>query len=228
MNMTEPKCGTDLDLMRTKAVPPPDGSYHSTGQKTFISAGDNDLTENIIHMVLARIPSGPEGTKGLSLFIAPKVLVNSDGSLGAYKNVSAGKIEPKMGLHGNPTCVMNYDGPTTYLLGDAHKGMRAMFNMMNEAHLGVGAQVIGQAEIASQNAVCYTKDWLQGRAASGALNPKDPANQIIVHPDVRRALLDQISCLKGGRALLLWDAELIDRARRMNDAEALGLISLIT
>ena len=148
INLTEPQCGTDLGLMRSKAAPQPDGSYHVTGQKIFISAGDHDLTENIIHLVLARIPGGPEGTKGVSLFIVPKLLVNSDGSLGARKNVSARKIETKMGLHCNPTCVMNYDGATGYLLGDAHKGMRAMFTMMNEARLGVGAQVIAQAEIA--------------------------------------------------------------------------------
>ena len=228
MNLTEPQCGTDLGLMRTKAVPQPDGSYHITGQKIFISAGDHDLAENIIHLLLARIPGGPDGIKGVSLFIVPKVMVNSDGSLGERNAVTAVKIETKMGLHGNPTCVMNYDGAIGYLLGEPHKGMRAMFTMMNEARLGVGAQAIAQAEIAYQNAVYYAKDRLQGRAAYGAQNPKGPADPIIVHPDIRRALLDQKSYLEGGRALLLWGAELIDRAQRSQDDAALGLISLLT
>jgi alkylation response protein AidB-like acyl-CoA dehydrogenase len=228
MNLTEPHCGTDLGLMRTKAVPQTDGSYQITGQKIFISAGDHDLTENIIHLVLARIPGGPDGIKGVSLFIAPKVLVHSDGTLGARNSVTAGKIETKMGLHGNPTCVMNYDGATGYLLGEPHMGMRAMFTMMNEARLGVGTQAIAQAEIAYQNAVYYAKDRQQGRAAHGAQNPADPADPIIVHPDIRRALLDQKSYLEGGRALLLWGSELIDRAHRSQDDASLGLISLLT
>ena len=228
MNLTEPQYGTDLGLMRTKAVPQPDGSYHVTRQKIFISAGDHDLTENIIHLVLARIPGGPKGIKGVSLFIAPQITGKLRRLSGCAQQCLRRKIETKIGLHGNPTCVMNYDGATGYLLGDAHKGMRAMFTMMNEARLSVGAQAIAQAEIAYHFAVSYAKDRLQGRVASGAQTPKDPAEPIIVHPDVRRALLDQKSYLEGGRALLLWDAELIDRAHRMNDAQALALSSLIT
>jgi alkylation response protein AidB-like acyl-CoA dehydrogenase len=214
--------------MRTKAVPQPDGSYQVTGQKIFISAGDHDLTDNIIHLVLAKIPGGPDGIKGVSLFIVPKVLVNEDGSAGARNAVTTGKIETKMGIHGNPTCVMNYDGATGYLLGEAHKGMRAMFTMMNEARLGVGSQGIAQAEIAYQNAVYYAKDRQQGRAVNGAQHPDQPADPIIVHPDIRRALMDQKSYLEGGRALILWGAQLIDQAHLNKDSDADGLISLIT
>ena len=228
MNLTEPQCGTDLGLMRTKAVPQADGSYLITGQKIFISAGDHDLAENIIHLVLARIPGGPDGIKGVSLFIVPKVLVNKDGSLGVRNSVNTGKIETKMGIHGNPTCVMNYDNATGYLLGTAHKGMRAMFTMMNEARLGVGSQGLAQAEIAYQNAVVYAKDRLQGRALEGAKNPNSPADPIIVHPDVRRGLMDQKSFVEGGRALVLWGAKLIDQAQRQNNADAEGLVSLLT
>lgn len=228
MNLTEPQCGTDLGLMRTKAVPQPDGSYQVTGQKIFISAGDHDLTDNIIHLVLAKIPGGPDGIKGVSLFIVPKVLVNEDGSAGPRNAVTTGKIETKMGIHGNPTCVMNYDGATGYLLGEAHKGMRAMFTMMNEARLGVGSQGIAQAEIAYQNAVYYAKDRQQGRAVNGAQHPDQPADPIIVHPDIRRALMDQKSYLEGGRALVLWGAQLIDQAHLNKDPDADGLISLIT
>ena len=190
INLTEPQYGTDLGLMRTKAVSQPDGSYHVTRQKIFISAGDHDLTENIIHLVLARIPGGPKGIKGVSLFIAPQITGKLRRLSGCAQQCLRRKIETKIGLHGNPTCVMNYDGATGYLLGDAHKGMRAMFTMMNEARLSAGAQAIAQAEIAYHNAVSYAKDRLQGRAASGAQNPKGPADPIIVHPDVRRALLD--------------------------------------
>ena len=228
MNLTEPQCGTDLGLMRTKGVPQPDGSYQVTGQKIFISAGDHDLTDNIIHLVLAKIPGGPDGIRGVSLFIVPKVLVNEDGSAGARNAVTTGKIETKMGIHGNPTCVMNYDGATGYLLGEAHKGMRAMFTMMNEARLGVGSQGIAQAEIAYQNAVYYAKDRQQGRAVNGAQHPDQPADPIIVHPDIRRALMDQKSYLEGGRALVLWGAQLIDQAHLNKDSDADGLISLIT
>ena len=228
MNLTEPHCGTDLGLMRTKAVPQDDGSYQVTGQKIFISAGDHDLAENIIHLVLARIPGGPEGIKGVSLFIVPKVLVNEDGSLGARNGVSVGKIEEKMGIHGNATCVMNYDGATGYLLGEAHKGMRAMFTMMNEARLGVGLQGYAQAEAAYQNAVAYAKDRLQGRAVTGVQNPDGPADPLIVHPDIRRNLMDQKSFVEGARAFTFWGAHLIDRAHKMDDAAADGLVSLLT
>jgi len=228
MNLTEPHCGTDLGLMRTKAVPQDDGSYQITGQKIFISAGDHDLAENIIHLVLARIPGGPEGIKGVSLFIVPKFLVNADGSLGARNGVTVGKIEEKMGIHGNATCVMNYDGATGHLLGEAHKGMRAMFTMMNEARLGVGLQGYAQAEAAYQNAVAYARDRLQGRAVTGAENPDGPADPLIVHPDIRRNLMDQKSFVEGARAFTFWGAHLIDRAHKMNDAAADGLISLLT
>jgi len=228
MNLTEPHCGTDLGLMRTKAEPQEDGSYRVTGQKIFISAGDHDLADNIIHLVLAKIPGGPDGVKGISLFIVPKFLVNEDGSLGDRNAVSVGKIEEKMGIHGNATCVMNYDGATGYLVGEAHKGMRAMFTMMNEARLGVGLQGYAQAEIAYQNAVAYANDRLQGRDVTGVKNPDGPADPIIVHPDVRRNLMDQKSFVEGARAFTYWGASMIDRAHRCGDAQAEGLISLMT
>ena len=228
MNLTEPHCGTDLGLMRTKAEPQADGSYQISGQKIFISAGEHDMAENIIHLVLAKIPGGPEGIKGVSLFIVPKFLVNEDGSLGARNGVSCGKIEEKMGIHGNSTCVMNYDGATGFLLGEAHKGMRAMFTMMNEARLGVGMQGLAQAEAAYQNALDYAKDRLQGRDVTGAKNPDGPADPLIVHPDIRRALMDQKSFVEAGRAFLLWGSTLIDAAHRQQDKDADGLVSLLT
>ncbi|MGR3805804.1 acyl-CoA dehydrogenase C-terminal domain-containing protein [Marinibacterium profundimaris] len=228
MNLTEPHCGTDLGLMRTKAEPQGDGTYRISGQKIFISAGEHDMAENIIHLVLAKIPGGPEGIKGVSLFIVPKFLVNEDGSLGARNGVSCGKIEEKMGIHGNSTCVMNYDGATGYLLGEEHKGMRAMFTMMNEARLGVGMQGLAQADAAYQNAVAYAKDRLQGRDVTGAKNPDGPADPLIVHPDIRRALMDQKSFTEGARAFALWGAVMIDQAHRMSDADADGMISLLT
>ena len=228
MNLTEPHCGTDLGLMRTKAEPQEDGSYAITGQKIFISAGEHDMAENIIHLVLAKIPGGPEGIKGVSLFIVPKFLVNEDGSLGARNGVACGKIEEKMGIHGNSTCVMNYDGAKGWLLGDLHKGMRAMFTMMNEARLGVGMQGLAQADVAYQNALAYAKDRLQGRAVTGVENPDGPADPLIVHPDIRRNLMDQKSFTEGARAFILWGATLIDQAHRNSDADADGLISLMT
>ncbi|MDD7969760.1 acyl-CoA dehydrogenase C-terminal domain-containing protein [Roseinatronobacter alkalisoli] len=228
MNLTEPHCGTDLGLIRTKADPQDDGSYQITGQKIFISAGDHDMAENVIHLVLAKAPGGGDGTKGISLFIVPKIMVKDDGSLGAPNAVSVGKIEEKMGIHGNSTCVMNYDGATGYLVGDLHKGMRAMFTMMNEARLGVGLQGYAQAEIAYQNALAYAIDRLQGRDVTGTKNPDGPADPLIVHPDVRRMLMDQKSFVEGARAFTMWGASLIDRAHRMNDVQADGLISLLT
>ncbi|MEM7076109.1 MAG: acyl-CoA dehydrogenase C-terminal domain-containing protein [Pseudomonadota bacterium] len=228
MNLTEPHCGTDLGLMRTKAVPQDDGSYQVSGQKIFISAGEHDMADNIIHLVLAKIPGGPEGIKGVSLFIVPKFLVNDDGSLGARNGVSCGKIEEKMGIHGNSTCVMNYDEATGFLLGEAHKGMRAMFTMMNEARLGVGMQGLAQADVAYQNALAYAKDRLQGRDVTGDKNPDGPADPLIVHPDIRRALLDQKSFAEGARAFILWGAQMIDKAHRDQDKDADGLISLLT
>ncbi|MCB5198642.1 acyl-CoA dehydrogenase C-terminal domain-containing protein [Loktanella sp. TSTF-M6] len=228
MNLTEPHCGTDLGLMRTKAVPQEDGSYKVTGQKIFISAGDHDMSDNIIHLVLAKIPGGPDGIKGVSLFIVPKFIVKDDGSLGERNGVSVGKIEEKMGIHGNSTCVMNYDEATGYLIGEEHKGMRAMFVMMNEARLGVGLQGYAQAEVAYQNAVAYANDRLQGRDVTGAKNPDGPADPLIVHPDIRRNLMDQKSFTEGARAFTMWGAYLIDRAHKMDDAQADGLISLMT
>ena len=228
MNLTEPHCGTDLGLMRTKAEPQEDGTFKITGQKIFISAGDHDLSENVIHLVLAKIPGGPDGVKGISLFIVPKFMVNEDGSLGARNAVAVGKIEEKMGIHGNATCVMNYDGATGFLLGDEHKGMRAMFTMMNEARLGVGLQGYSQAEVAYQNAVAYAKDRLQGRDVTGVKNPDGPADPLIVHPDIRRNLMDQKSFVEGARAFTFWGASLIDQAHREGDADANGLISLLT
>ncbi len=228
MNLTEPHCGTDLGMIRTRAEPQADGSYAITGQKIFISAGEHDLAENIIHLVLAKAPGGGEGTKGISLFIVPKFLVNADGSLGRRNAVACGKIEHKMGIHGNATCVMNYDGATGFLVGDLHRGMRAMFTMMNEARLGVGLQGYAQAEAAYQNALAYAKDRLQGRDVTGAKNPNGPADPLIVHPDIRRNLMDQKSFVEGARAFVFWGAHLIDRSHRTGDTAAEGLISLMT
>ena len=228
MNLTEPHCGTDLGLIRTRAEPVEDGTYRITGQKIWISAGEHDLTDNVVHLVLARIPGGPEGVKGISLFIVPKFLVNEDGSLGDRNAVSCGGLESKMGIHGNATCVMNYDGATGYLVGEAHKGMRAMFTMMNEARLGVGLQGYALASVAYQNALAFARDRLQGRDVTGPANPKGPADPIIVHPDVRRGLMDQKSFVEGARAFVFWGATLIDRAQRNDDAEAEALISLLT
>ena len=228
MNLTEPHAGTDLGMIRTKAEPQDDGSYRITGQKIFISAGDHDLADNVIHLVLAKAPGGGEGTRGISLFIVPKFLVKEDGTLGGRNGVSVGNIEEKMGIHGNATCVMNYDGATGYLLGELHKGMRNMFTMMNEARLGVGLQGYAVAEPAYQNAVAYARDRLQGRAVTGTENPSGPADPLIVHPDIRRNLMDQKSFLEGARAFTLWGASLIDRAHRSDDKDAEGMISLLT
>ena len=228
MNLTEPHCGTDLGLMRTKAVPQADGSYRITGQKIFISAGDHDLSENVVHLVLAKIPGGPEGIKGVSLFIVPKFLLDGDGNPGPRNGVSVGSIEEKMGIHGNVTCVMNYDEATGYLLGEEHKGMRAMFTMMNEARLGVGLQGYAIAEAAYQHAAIYARERLQGRAVTGAENPDGPADPLIVHPDIRRTLMDQKSFIEGARALTFWSAHMLDRVHRADDSAAEGLMSLLT
>ena len=228
MNLTEPQAGTDLGLLRSRAEPQPDGSWRITGQKIFISAGDHDLAENIVHLVLARAPGGGEGTHGLSLFIVPKFLPAADGSAGARNAVSVGKVEEKMGIHGNATCVMNYDGAQGWLLGDLHKGMRAMFTMMNEARLGVGVQGYAIADAAFQNAAAYARDRLQGRAAAGEANPSGPADPLIVHPDIRRMLMEQKSFVEGARALAMWSAHLIDRSRILGDAQAEALVSLLT
>lgn len=227
MNLTEPHCGTDLGLIKTKAEPRDDGSYAITGTKIFISSGDHDMADNIVHLVLAKLPDAPEGVKGISLFIVPKFNVNSDGSLGDRNEVSVGGLEKKMGIHGNSTCVMNYDGATGFLVGEPHKGLRAMFTMMNEARLSVGLQGYAQAEIAYQNALAYARDRLQGRDITGTKNPDGPADPIIVHPDVRRNLMDQKSFTEGARALTLWGAMLIDQARRSEDDDAEAQVSLL-
>jgi hypothetical protein len=217
MNLTEPQCGTDLGLLRTKAVKQADGSYKISGTKIFISAGEHDLTENIIHLVLARIEGAPAGIKGVSLFVVPKVLVNADGSLGARNGVSCGSIEHKMGIHGNSTCVMNYDGATGWLIGDENKGMQGMFVMMNEARLGVAVQGLAQSEVAYQNAAAYARDRLQGRSLTGPKSPDKPADPIIVHPDVRRTLLTIRAFNEAARAMVVWTALKSDVAHRSSD-----------
>jgi acyl-CoA dehydrogenase len=217
MNLTEPHCGTDLGMLRTKAAPQADGSYKITGTKIFISAGEHDLSENIIHLVLARIEGAPEGTKGISLFVVPKMMVNADGSLGARNKVVCGSLEEKMGIHGNSTCVMNYDGATGWLMGEVNRGLHAMFTMMNEARLGVGVQGLAQSEVAYQNAVTYAKERLQGRAISGVKNKDKPADPIIVHPDVRRTLMTIRAFNEAARALVVWTALNSDLAHRAGD-----------
>ncbi len=217
MNLTEPHCGTDLGLLRTKAVKQADGSYEITGTKIFISAGEHDLAENIIHLVLARIEGAPAGTKGISLFVVPKFLVNEDGSLGPRNAVNCGSIEEKMGIHGNSTCVMNYDNARGWLVGEENRGLNAMFTMMNEARLGVGVQGLALSEVAYQNAVVYARERLQGRAISGVKFPDKPADPIIVHPDVRRLLLSIRAFNEAARALVIWTALKGDVARRSDD-----------
>ena len=217
MNLTEPHCGTDLGLLRTRAVPNGDGSYKISGQKIFISAGEHGMTDNIIHLVLARIEGAPEGTKGISLFIVPKFMVGADGSLGERNGVTCGAIEHKMGIHGNATCVMNYDEATGYLIGAENKGLAAMFVMMNEARLGVGLQGLSIAETAYQNAVMYARERIQGRSLSGPKNPNGKADPIIVHPDIRRTLMTIKAFNEAGRAFLLWTALKSDIAHRSED-----------
>jgi alkylation response protein AidB-like acyl-CoA dehydrogenase len=206
MNLTEPHCGTDLGLLRTKAVPAADGAYRISGQKIFISAGEHDLAENIVHLVLARIEGAPAGTKGISLFVVPKFIPDADGRPGERNGVVCGKLEEKMGIHGNATAVLNYDDAVGWLCGEQNRGLNAMFTMMNEARLGVGLQGISQAEVAYQNAVAYAKDRLQGRSISGPKNPDGPADAIIVHPDIRRMLMDAKCFIEGARCFTLWTA----------------------
>ncbi len=232
MNLTEPQCGTDLGLIRTRAEPNADGTYAITGTKIFISAGEHDLNDNIIHLVLAKTAGAPDNVKGISLFIVPKFLVNADGSLGARNGVKCGSIEHKMGIHANATCVMNYDGATGHMLGEENKGLRAMFIMMNAARLGVGVQGLAQGEVAYQNAVTYARDRIQGRALTGPADPAAKADPIIVHPDVRRMLMDGRAFNEGARALVLWGALQVDLAHKAATAEerqlADDLISLLT
>jgi acyl-CoA dehydrogenase len=217
MNLTEPHCGTDLGLLRSKAVKQPDGSYKISGTKIFISAGEHDLSENIIHLVLARIEGAPAGTKGISLFVVPKIMVKDDGSLGGRNAVSCGSIEEKMGIHGNSTCVMNYDGATGWLIGEENRGLNAMFTMMNEARLGVGVQGLALSEVAYQNAAAYAKERLQGRSISGTKYPDKAADPIIVHPDVRRTLMSIRAFNEAARALVMWTALKSEVAHRSDD-----------
>ena len=217
MNLTEPHCGTDLGLLRTKAVKQGDGSYKITGTKIFISAGEHDLSENIIHLVLARIEGAPAGTHGISLFIVPKFMVGDDGTLGARNGVTCGSLEEKMGIHGNATCVMNYDDAVGWLIGEENRGLNAMFVMMNEARLGVGIQGLALSEVAYQNAAIYAKERLQGRSISGAKYPDKPADPIVVHPDVRRALMTMRAVNEAGRALVLWTSLKGDVAHRSDN-----------
>jgi acyl-CoA dehydrogenase len=220
MNLTEPHCGTDLGLSRAKAVKQGDGSYKITGTKIFISSGEHDLADNIIHLVLARTEGAPAGIKGLTLFIVPKVLVNADGSLGGRNGVSCGSIEHKMGIHGNSTAVLNYDGASGWIIGEENRGINAMFTMMNEARLGVAVQGLAISEVAYQNAVIYAKERLQGRSISGVKAPEKAADPIIVHPDVRRMLMTIKSLNEASRALVLWTALKADVARRSDDEKA--------
>jgi alkylation response protein AidB-like acyl-CoA dehydrogenase len=217
MCLTEPHCGTDLGLIKTKAVPDTDGSYKITGTKIFISAGEHDLTSNIIHLVLAKLPDAPEGVKGISLFVVPKFLVKDDGTPGPRNGVACGSIEHKMGIKASATCVMNFDDAKGWLVGDPHKGLRAMFAMMNDARLGVAMQGLGIAEVAYQNAVAYAKERLQMRALTGAKYPDKPADPIIVHPDVRRMLMTGKAFTEGGRALAYWTGMLLDISHRSTD-----------
>ena len=219
MNLTEPQCGTDLGLVRTRAAAQSDGSYKITGTKIFISAGEHDLAENIVHLVLARIDGAPAGTRGLSLFIVPKFLPASNGGVGARNAVACGSIEEKMGIHGNATCVMNYDGATGCLVAEPNRGLQAMFTMMNEARLGVGVQGLAMSEVAYQNAAAYAKERLAGRALTGAKFPDQAADPIIVHPDVRRMLMGMRAFNEAARALVVWTALKSDIAHRAADAK---------
>src|SRR3954453_18422209 len=233
MNLTEPHCGTDLGLLKTRADPTPDGCYSITGTKIFISSGEHDLAENIIHLVLAKIAGAPDNVKGISLFVVPKFLVNDDGSLGQRNSLSCGALEKKMGIHGNATCVMNYDGAKGWLVGEPEKGLQAMFIMMNAARLGVGLQGLAQGEVAYQNAAAYARDRRQSRALKESeREPGAKADPIIVHPDVRRMLMESRAWNEAGRALVLWGALQVDLVRRSQDeAErelADDLLGLIT
>jgi len=232
MCLTEPHCGTDLGMLRTKAEPQPDGSYKLTGNKIFISAGEHDLAENIIHLVLARLPDAPAGSKGISLFVVPKYKVDADGSLGERNPIFCGALEHKMGIHGNATAQLNLDGATGTLVGQPNKGLAAMFVMMNAARLGVGMQGLGLTEVAYQNAVAYAKDRIQMRSLSGPKAPDKPADPIIVHPDVRKMLLTARAYAEGGRALVMWTTLQLDKELASADADVKAecgdLVALVT
>ena len=219
MNLTEPQCGTDLGLLTTKAVPQGDGTYKISGQKIWISGGEQDLTENVIHLVLARIEGAPAGVKGISLFIVPKFIPDAEGKPGVRNSLACVGLEEKMGIHGNATCVMQYDGATGWLLGAENSGLKLMFVMMNEARLGVGVQGLAQGEAAYQAAVAFANDRLQGRSLTGPKNANGPADPIIVHPDVRRMLMDAKATLEAGRLFLLWTALHGDLAHNSPDAD---------
>jgi alkylation response protein AidB-like acyl-CoA dehydrogenase len=219
MCLTEPHCGTDLGMLRTKAVPQEDGSYRITGSKIFISAGEHDLTENIVHLVLARRPDAPAGVKGISLFLVPKFLPDADGKPGQRNGVSCAAIEHKMGLKASATCQLNFDDATGWLVGEPHRGMQAMFTMMNSERLSVGTQGLGLGEVSYQSAVVYARDRLQGRSLSGAKYPDKPADPLIVHPDIRRMLLTMRANNEGCRALCVWVAQAMDRAAHATTPE---------
>jgi alkylation response protein AidB-like acyl-CoA dehydrogenase len=232
MCLTEPHCGTDLGILRTKAVPDTDGSYRVTGTKIFISSGEHDLAANIIHLVLARLPDAPPGTKGISLFVVPKFLPDADGKPGERNGIACGSIEHKMGIHGNATCVMNLDAARGWLVGEPHRGLNAMFVMMNAARMGVGMQGLGLTEVAYQNSLAYAKERLQMRSLSGVKAPEKAADPIIVHPDVRRLLLTQKAYAEGARAFAYWTALQIDKELSHEDEavrrESADLVALLT
>ncbi|MGN7437672.1 MAG: acyl-CoA dehydrogenase C-terminal domain-containing protein [Alcanivorax sp.] len=232
MCLTEPHCGTDLGLIKTKADPNDDGSYNITGTKIFISAGEHDLTENIVHLVLAKLPDAPEGVKGISLFVVPKFLPKDDGSVGPRNGVACGSIEHKMGIHANSTAVLNFDDAKGWLVGQPHKGLKAMFTMMNAARLGVAMQGLGIAEVSYQNGLAYAKDRLQMRSLTGTKSPDKPADPIIVHPDVRRMLLTAKAFIEGSRALSYWTGMNLDISHKHADektrTEADELVALMT
>ena len=232
MCLTEPHCGTDLGLLRSKAEPQPDGTYKITGGKIFISSGEHDMAENIVHLVLARLPDAPVGTRGISLFIVPKFLANADGTLGARNTITCGALEHKMGIHGNSTCQMNLDGAVGTLVGEPNKGLNAMFVMMNGARLGVGMQSLGLMEVAYQSSAAYAKDRLQMRSLSGPKAPEKAADPIIVHPDVRRMLFTQRAYVEGSRAFAYWISLQADIAHYSADederADAEDLLALLT
>ena len=232
MCLTEAHCGTDLGLLRTKAEPQADGSYKLTGNKIFISAGEHDFVSNIVHLVLARLPDAPPGSKGISLFVVPKFMVNADGTLGQRNGIFCGGLEHKMGIHGNATCQMVLDGAVGTLVGQPHKGLAAMFVMMNAARIGVGMQSLGLTEVAYQNALAYAKERIQSRSLSGVKNPSQPADSILVHPDVRKMLLTAKAYAEGGRALNLYCALLIDQELNHPDEtvrkDAAEMVAMLT
>ena len=227
MCLTEPHCGTDLGLLKTKAEPAADGTYRITGTKLFVSSGEHDLTENIVHIVLARLPGAPAGTHGISLFIVPKFIPKDDGSVGERNQVKCGALEHKMGIHGNATCLLNFDGATGYLVGEENKGLSYMFTFMNFARLGTGLQGLAHSEIAFQNSLAYARERLQMRSLSGPKNPDGPADPIIVHPDVRRMLLTQKVFAEGGRALIYFAGAQGDILTKSDDAEARELADTV-